>query len=186
MCELWKDIPGYSGLYAVSNTGRVKSLSFYQPYKLRNGKKAVRKTKEKILSNNKINSGYLIVHLYKNNKRNAFLVHRLVAEAFIPVDGAEKTEINHIDGDKTNNYVTNLARVTSSENKKHAVELGLDTQAIPVKGICTNTGCEYRFLSMSQAERYFSDSSALGSKVSAAVSGKRKTAYGCVWSRGHG
>ena len=68
--EIWKDIEGYEGLYQVSNLGRVKSLKF---------------NKIKILSQGISGSGYKIVSLSKENQRKIFLVHRLVAMAFVVV-----------------------------------------------------------------------------------------------------
>ena len=69
--------------------------------------------------------GYQGVQLWKNNECTTSLVHRLVAQAFIP-NPKNKPQVNHKDGDKTNNKVNNLERCTYQENRKHAVEeLGL-------------------------------------------------------------
>ena len=87
MAEIWKDITGFGGRYQVSNYGRVKALSFMQRYLLRNGAEAFRKTKERIVATRAINSGYLIVHLHKDNKRTAARgarkAHRTVRATFI-------------------------------------------------------------------------------------------------------
>ncbi len=66
------------------------------------------------------NDGYLYVDLYKNNKFKTISVHRLVAQAFLPCENFENLVINHIDGDRTNNHVTNLEWVTQKENVEHA------------------------------------------------------------------
>lgn len=98
--EIWKNIPNYDGLYQISSYGRVKSLKY---------------GKERILYQHLTSKGYYIVALSKNGKVNRFLVHRLVAESFIDnPDG--KLEIDHINGDKTDNNVKNLHWVTRIEN----------------------------------------------------------------------
>ncbi len=98
--EVWKDVKGYEGLYQVSNLGKVRSLFRYK----------------KRLKPCKSNIGYEYVNLYKNNKMKRISIHKLVAENFImkPI-----LEINHKDGDKTNNCVDNLEWVTPKENVIH-------------------------------------------------------------------
>lgn len=105
----WRPVKGYEGLYEVSNLGQVRS--FYSG-------------EAKILKPYVDKDGYLCVHLHKNGKGYAKKVHRLVASAFIPNIG-DKPQVNHIDGDKTNNTVDNLEWVTSKENMHHAWETGL-------------------------------------------------------------
>lgn len=101
-----KDIPGYKGLYAVSDDGSVFSC--------RRGK---------YLSIH-IKKGYETVSLYKNGSLKTHLVHRLVAKTFLkPVSG--KTDVNHKDGNKLNNYLWNLEWCNDSENQVHARKLGL-------------------------------------------------------------
>lgn len=129
--EIWKDIPGYEGRYPVSDLGNVKSLAFKQRYLLRTGVEAWRLTKEQPISHQLTNSGYLLVHLHLNNKRKAHTVHTLVARAFIPNPQA-LPEVNHRDGCKSNCRAANLEWVTSSANKLHAVEHGLNPWARPV------------------------------------------------------
>lgn len=110
--EVWKDIKNYEGLYQVSNFGRVKSLR-----KIR----GIQIQKEKILTSQLVKGGYYRVNLCKNGKCKCYLVHRLVAEAFIP----EHFTVNHKDGDKSNNTVDNLEWVTQKENNIHAYNTGL-------------------------------------------------------------
>ena len=114
--EEWKDIKNYEGLYQVSNLGRVKSLERKKKSPLKNQKYAI--LKEKILKQSKDAEGYPIVGLTKNGKRKTNLVHRLVAETFLPI-------INHIDGNKENNNIANLEFCNQSHNIKEAFRLGL-------------------------------------------------------------
>ena len=91
--ENWKDIFGYDGMYQVSDLGRVRS----------------HKSGEwKVLRPGKTKYGYLIVGLCKDGKQKSFLVHRIVAQAFIPNDNIFNTEINHRNEDKSDNKVSNL------------------------------------------------------------------------------
>ena len=101
--EYWKPVVGYEGLYMVSNWGRVKSFDRW--VKSRNG--SVRFCKGRILKPLTSSSGYLCVNLYKNNIKKEYLVHRLVAEAFI--DNPDNlSQVNHRDENKLNNNVDNL------------------------------------------------------------------------------
>ena len=98
--EIWKDIEGYENLYQISNFGRIKSLSgfFHDEYVER----------EKILNSTTIsNAGYQSVQLQKNGEGKRFLVHRLVAQAFIP-NPHNLPQINHKDENVHNNYFANL------------------------------------------------------------------------------
>lgn len=144
--EQWKDISGFEGRYQVSDQGRVKSVPFMQRYLLRSGAEAFRQTKERVLSQQKINSGYFIVHLHLNNKRTATTVHSLVAKAFVPGTGET---VNHLNGNKTDNRAANLEWASYTENHLHAVQHGLNKQAVkvvhPTTGEC--------FPSISQAAR---------------------------------
>lgn len=126
--EQWKDIEGYEGRYQVSDLGGVKSTAFKQRYLLRNGQEAWRTTRERLISRQITNSGYFIVHLYADGKRKAHTVHTLVAKAFIPNPNG-LPEVNHRDGRKSNCRVINLEWSSRVDNKRHAVELGLNTQA---------------------------------------------------------
>ena len=93
--EEWKDIKGFEGIYQISNYGRVKSLG--------NSKNR----KEKILKQVINNDGYLHIGLHKNGKKKDYLIHRLVAQEFLP-NPYNYQEVNHIDEDRKNNYVLNL------------------------------------------------------------------------------
>lgn len=109
MEEVWRDIKDYEGLYQISSLGRVKSFK---------GKTS------KIMIGNTNNRGYYLVGLRKDGKRKMFLRHRLVAQAFIP-NPNNLPQVNHIDGNKSNNTLKNLEWVNQSENEKHAIKHNL-------------------------------------------------------------
>jgi len=117
--EEWRHIKGYEGMYLISSLGRVKSLP---RVKVRsNGRPHT--IKERILKPALDSSGYLRVALSKDRKLTTLKIHRIVAEHFYTIE--VNKEVNHIDGDKTNNSVENLEWVTRSENVKHAFDIGL-------------------------------------------------------------
>jgi hypothetical protein len=116
MEEIWKDIQGYEGLYQVSNLGRVKSMEMM----LFRGKGYYKKPiKIRKLTHGK--NGYYSVVLMTKKR---FYVHRLVAKAFLQNENNYPC-INHIDGNKLNNVVTNLEWANYSQNSKHAIKNGL-------------------------------------------------------------
>lgn len=116
MEEIWKDIEGYEGLYQISNLGRVKSLGRYI-----NKLSGNIWTDEKIKKSYTDRDGYYRVNLYKDSKIQTYMIHRLVALAFIP-NTKDKPQVNHIDGNKENNNVSNLEWCTSKENNIHALK----------------------------------------------------------------
>lgn len=116
---LWKDIKGYEGLYQVSNLGNIKSMPRTIVTNNRFGKMTKYTKSREIKPHLNKKTGYYQVHLSKNKKTKMFLLHRLVAETFIP-NMDNKPQINHINANKTDNRIENLEWCTSSENIKHA------------------------------------------------------------------
>lgn len=119
--QIWKDIPNYEGRYQISNDGKVRSLE-RKVYLESRG--IYRTVKGIILKGSPDTLGYPTVALWKDNKLDLRRIHRLVAEMYIP-NPDNKPQVNHIDGDKTNNSYTNLEWVTMSENIKHAYKTNL-------------------------------------------------------------
>ena len=137
MEELWKDIKGYEGLYQVSNLGRVKSLY-----------------RNIILKGFIDQDGYRLVTIYRNNTKSNKRIHRLVAQAFIP-NPENKSHVNHIDEDKTNNRVDNLEWMTAKENINYGThnERVSKTMGIPVIAINCITGESKEFHGISECAR---------------------------------
>lgn len=124
MSEIWKDIPDYDGYYQASNLGRIRSLD-RMVTRVRNGVEHSYFKPGRILLPHIEGSGYwqvlICIHgVIKKHKK----VHRLVAQAFIP-NPENKRCINHKDGNKGNNAVSNIEWNTHSENLKHAHKTGL-------------------------------------------------------------
>ncbi len=122
MEEIWKDVPGYEGLYQVSNMGRVKSLERTRNMNLPGHKKPA-PVPERILKFGE-SQGYQAVTLAKDGVNRKIRVHKLVALSFIP-NPDRKPDINHKDGNKHNNTIENLEWVTAKENQQHALATGL-------------------------------------------------------------
>lgn len=111
MEEKWLPVPEFEGYYEVSNLGRIKSLHAYHKLEPGQIKKLSLHT-----------GGYLSAKLYNGTKKlYSRYVHRLVAIAFIGDPPNEKSQVNHKDGIKTNNVVSNLEWVSRSENAKHFI-----------------------------------------------------------------
>ncbi len=107
--EIWKDVAGYEGMYKVSTLGNISTCYYRCPMK----------TKSKLII-----KGYYSVLLSINSIKKRWLVHRIVAVAFIE-NKDNKPHVNHKDGNKLNNRADNLEWVTPKENMVHAHNIGL-------------------------------------------------------------
>lgn len=108
--EIWKDVEGYGGCYQISNHGNAKSFR-----QCRYGK---------LLKFGLTSSGYPAISPHKDKKQKTMAIHRIVAKSFIP-NPDNKPHVNHKDGNKQNNHVSNLEWVTPKENHAHASKNGL-------------------------------------------------------------
>lgn len=99
--EIWKEINDYENIYQISNYGNVRNI----------------KTNRILKSN--IRGMYLAIGLWNKSEGKNVRIHNLVASAFVP-NPENKTEINHIDGNKLNNHFSNLEWCTHKENIQHA------------------------------------------------------------------
>lgn len=107
--EIWRWVVGYEELYMVSNMGNIIAV----PHGYKDGM---------WLRTRKNNKGYMTVSLYKDGKYSSVFVHRAVAEAFIP-NPKHNTQVNHINGSRSDNRVENLEWVTAQENIRHKYDV---------------------------------------------------------------
>lgn len=126
MSEEWRNVPGLEWLYQVSNYGRFA--------KIKHGKRCLLKPTLSC-------DGYYRVTFIKNGRQKMVLLHRVIAEVFVPKYGPSE-DVNHIDGDKTNNNVDNLEWCTKRKNCIHRTRvLKHAVIAIPKKPVlCVETG----------------------------------------------
>jgi hypothetical protein len=110
--EIWKDVKGYEMYYEVSNLSNIRR------------KLGTSKLKQKNLKGSFDKDGYIKVNLKIKQKTNSKILHRLLAEAFIP-NPENKPQVNHINGIKSDNTLENLEWCTLSENRQHAYDTGL-------------------------------------------------------------
>lgn len=176
--EIWKDIPGYEGCYQASNLGNIKSIPRYV-----SNHTGMLLVKEKLITQRKNKQGYMICYLSKNAKDECFRVHRLIAKTFIP-NPENKPQVNHIDGNKSNNRLENLEWCTNSENQIHAFKNGLNyvtgragKPKRKVEQIDMNTNCVIKvFESIAQAQRETNSKN-----IGMCCRGERNFANGYKW-----
>ena len=167
--EKWKDVKDYEGHYQVSDKGRVKSLKF---------------GKERILKPRRDGGGYLQVDLCKNGNKKWCLVHRLVAQAFIP-NSNNLPQINHKNEDKTNNSVQNLEWCSSKYNNNYGTHIQRINEkntngklSKPVHQYTLDGKFIKEWKSTMDVKRNLGY---VNQDISACCLGKQKSAYGFVW-----
>ena len=158
--DKWKPLDGCNNNYEVSKDGQVRLAANHQ-VKVQHVDKW----------------GYLYLSLRENKKDKYRFIHRLVALCFIP-NPENKPEVNHIDGNKLNNHVSNLEWATSQENENHALDSGLITPRKPVIGIHKDTGQQRLFRSVADAARTTGESEA---GISGCVNGRQKSTQNYLW-----
>lgn len=164
---MWKDIKDYEGLYQVSDDGKVRRF-------LKNGN--IKELKNR-------NGLYLSVSLSKNGIKKSVNVHRLVAETYLGIPEG-RYEVNHKDGNRHNNNLSNLEWLTQSENNYHAKNVikhypwGKPPRA--VRSIDLNTGeIVKEYSSVSEAAKFYGKASSRQT-ITLACQGY-STAYGYKW-----
>lgn len=180
MKEIWKDIAGYEGKYQVSNRGRVRSLEYHNM----RGIKRIGFLRPTVVGRG---IGYLRVALSRKHKLTSFMIHRLVALAFIE-NPHNLPQVNHKDGNKHNNNVDNLEWCTNSYNQLHAYANGLNphhfTKFHPVIVINKETNEIMRFECVKYAAEYMGiNKLTLQSRLRNGFKPRRETKYTCCYEK---
>lgn len=174
MTEAWRDIKDYENLYQVSNFGNVRSIDrVIKQYNYSAKKDKIYIYKGKILTQGIDRNHYARVVLSKNNKQKHFMVHRLVAEAFIP-NSNNLPYINHKDENSLNNVCTNLEWCTQKYNINYGTRTlrMRKTQGKKVK--CVETGIVYDSISEANKKNNCFH-------IKDCLKGRRKTSGGYHW-----
>lgn len=193
MIEKWKDVVGYEGLYKVSDKGNVYSQKRTIIQKAKNGSFSTHTYGGGKIKPLRQNNGYFTVNLCGKIRP----VHRLVAEAFLPAD-SDRPYVNHIDGNKGNNDISNLEWCTAKENMQHAFKTGLlrvntpahisaarenvkkatESNKVPVMQIDNDGNIINVFPSIIEASRATGTNAA---HICQCAKGRHKTSGGYVW-----
>lgn len=170
MCEIWKDVPEFEGMYKVSNLGRIKSLRKSQKSGLKD---------EYFLKPCLSNNGYYQVTLYGNRTRKKFQVHRLVASCFIP-NPENLPQINHKDENPSNNCADNLEWCTAAYNNNYGTASlrGMITKSKMVDQFLPTGQFIARYICSSIAEKFTGVPKEL---IRECCRGETESAHGFIW-----
>ena len=177
--EIWISIVGYDefkNFYQVSNLGRVRSVDRIDT--ISDGR--VFHRKGVILKPKICRKGYYRVQLYHKTKGKHINIHRLVALAFID-NPNNLPQVNHVNGDKSNNSIWNLEWVTNDDNMKHAIENGLmnfHSKARVVRQYTLDGDFIREYKSVLDASRALN---VPHSGISMCARGKYKNSHGFIW-----
>ncbi len=142
---IWRDVVGYEGVYGVSDYGTVRRV------------KSGRILRQQLIGS-RPDGRYYSVTLCQHGVCVRYVVHRLVALAFLPLRDAQRIQVNHKDANKLNNALSNLEWCTPSENVQHAADMGLGVRGpIPdeqVRGIRAMYAAGYRCSVVARAYGY--------------------------------
>lgn len=175
---MWREIPGTDGLYEASEQGDIRSLDRVIVKRNRWGHDAPLRKPGRVLKPWRDCNGYSVVYVCVRGGRKAVNVHRLVAAAF---HGSRSgADVNHIDGDKTNNAASNLEWCSRSENIRHAQSMGRVPLAREVIGIPKQGGDPVRF-SSSRAAAIAMGGEKKAGNIKSAICGMIPSAYGFYW-----
>ena len=180
--EIWKTVEGFD-YYEVSNLGRVRSPEAT----IQGSRGRVYIRKEVILKLDHHKSNCWRVRFCVSQVKTSHNVHRLVAKAFIP-NPDNKEQVNHIDGDRLNNNLSNLEWATAKENMQHAYRTGLianpfGTSARNFKGPVVVISHCGKVLGEYNGNRELEQAGYCSRAVCAVINGRQKTHKGCVFKR---
>ena len=182
--EIWKDIKGFEGRYQVSNIGRVRSLDMtWLTYNWKCEGLVECKRKGKILKPKMKQNGYYSVCLRCNNQKYHYLLHRIVAEAFIP-NPENLPCINHKDEDKLNNKVGNLEWCTHKYNSNYGTrkdrirDYNLKNIMTPIIQYDMDGNVINTYESLSEAERL---SGLAAADIAGVCKGRRLSTHGFIF-----
>lgn len=165
--EEWRPVVGCESTHEVSSLGRVRSI----PRQVSKGT-----CHGKIICTH-LSNGYPHISIRSGNKRFRVRVHQLVAAAFLTKPEGRRVQVNHIDGNRENNVLSNLEWTTQSGNLKHAYRVLKKKPTRPVVGISMSDGTRVAFPSIQQA----SEAGFCTASIQRCLKGRRPSSHGYRW-----